>query len=187
MAGQGEARELVKTQGRRLQGMALALAAGLALATGAAAAAPERQTPSGMPVPRYVSLKFDKVNARAGPGDDYRLLWVYRVRGLPLQVVAETAEWRRVCDPEGALAWVHKRTTDGKRMTMNTKPTSVVLLQKPTDGAKPAAYLNPRALAALDRCRKGWCRVRADHASGWAREADLWGATDALQCHPQAR
>ena len=26
-----------------------------------------RQTPSGFPVPRYVSLKFDKVNARGGP------------------------------------------------------------------------------------------------------------------------
>ena len=62
-----------------------------------------------MPVPRYVSLKFDKVNARAGPGDDHKLLFVYRVRGLPLQVIAETSEWRRVCDPEGTLAWVHKR------------------------------------------------------------------------------
>jgi len=185
MAGQGEARELVKTRRRLLQSAALALTAVLTLAAGAMAAAPERQTPSGMPVPRYVSLKFDKVNARAGPGDDYRLLWVYRVRGLPLQVVAETAEWRRVCDPEGALAWVHKRTTDGRRMTMNTQTASVTLLQKPKDGAKPAAYLNPRALAALDRCRKGWCRVRADHASGWVRDTNLWGATDAPQCRPQ--
>jgi len=187
MAGQGEARELVKTQTRRLRSAALALTAALALATGAVAAASERQTPSGMPVPRYVSLKFDKVNARAGPGDDYRLLWVYRVRGLPLQVVAETAEWRRVCDPEGSLAWVHKRTTDGRRMTMNTHETSITLLQKPKDGARPAAYLNPRALAALDRCRKGWCRVRADHASGWVRAGELWGATDALQCRPRGR
>jgi len=185
MAGQGEARELVKTQTQRLRGAALALAAVMALAPGAIAAAADRQTPSGMPVPRYVSLKFEKVNARAGPGADYRVLWVYRVRGLPLQVVAETAEWRRVCDPEGSLSWVHKRTTDGRRMTMNTRPTPVALLQKPKDGARATAYLNPRALAALDRCRKGWCRVRADHATGWVRQGGLWGAADALQCRPQ--
>ena len=49
-----------------------------------------RETPSGLPVPRYVSLKFAEVNARGGPGDDYKLLWVYRAKGLPMQVIAET-------------------------------------------------------------------------------------------------
>ena len=180
MGGQGEALELVRTRPRLPRAAALGLLTALGLT--AAAQAAERQTPSGMPVPRYVSLKFDKVNARAGPGDDHRLLWVYQVRGLPLQVIAETAEWRRVCDPEGALAWVHKRVTDGRRMTMNTRQASAPLLQKPKDDAKPVAYLNPRSLAALDRCRKGWCRVRADHATGWVREGVLWGTTDGPQC-----
>ncbi len=143
----------------------------------------ERQTPSGMPVPRYVSLKFDKVNARAGPGDDHRLLFVYRVRGLPLQVIAETSEWRRVCDPEGTLAWVHKRVTDGRRTTMNTTNQPVALLKRPKDGFKPAAFLNSRSLASLDHCDKGWCKVKADHASGWVREGTLWGTTDGPQCH----
>jgi hypothetical protein len=59
----------------------------------------ERVTPSGLSVPRYVSLKFDPVNARAGPSDDHRLLWVYHARGMPVQVIAETVEWRRICDP----------------------------------------------------------------------------------------
>lgn len=143
----------------------------------------ERSTPSGMPVPRYVSTKFDKVNARAGPGDDHRLLFVYRVRGLPLQIVAETSEWRRVCDPSGAIAWVHKRTVDGRRTVMNTQTQPAPLLKKPKDGWKAAAYLNPRALATLDRCQKGWCRVDADGAAGWVREGELWGTAEAQQCH----
>ena len=67
-----------------------AFAAALTLA-GAALAA-DRPTPSGLPVPRYVSLKFDTVNARAGPGDDHRLLWVYHARGLPVQVVDDLVE-----------------------------------------------------------------------------------------------
>jgi SH3-like domain-containing protein len=185
MGGQGEARQLVISKWRVLKTAALgALAAcGVFAAANAAEKAGERQTPSGMPVPRYVSLKFDKVNARSGPGDDHKLLFVYRVRGLPLQVIAETSEWRRVCDPEGTRAWVHKRVTDGRRTTMNTSTQPVALLKRPKDGFRPAAYLNPRALATLDRCDRGWCKVRADHASGWVREGELWGTTDGPQCH----
>jgi len=176
-------RHLLKTPSRR-QGATAFWAAALLAALSLAGKAPpsERQTPSGMAVPRYVSLKFDKVNARAGPGDDYKLLWVYKVRGLPLQVVAETSEWRRVCDPEGALAWVHKRVTDGRRTTMNMAAQPVALMRRPKDDAKPDAFLNPKALATLDRCGKGWCKVKADRASGWVREGALWGTTDKAQC-----
>ena len=181
MGGQGDAQQMVRAPGRLLKGAALVLLAAAGAVTAAVAA--ERQTPSGMPVPRYVSLKFDKVNARAGPGDDHRLLFVYRVRGLPLQIVAETSEWRRVCDPDGTLAWVHKRTTDGRRMTMNIRTSPVPLLKRPKDGVSPAAYLNGRALAALDHCARGWCKVRAGHAAGWVREGVLWGTADAPQCH----
>lgn len=155
--------------------LAAALTAGVSLAA-------DRPTPSGLPVPRYVSLKFDEVNARAGPGDDHRLLWIYRARGLPVQVVAETADWRRVCDPEGGLAWVHKRVTDGRRAVINTGKRPQALSRKPKAGAEPAAYLNVRAMAALVRCEKGWCKVKADRASGWVREGVLWGTSEAPQC-----
>jgi SH3-like domain-containing protein len=181
MDGQGEPQRLPSPGGRLRKGAAAGLVA-LALAQAAQAAPAERQTPSGMPVPRYVSLKFDKVNARAGPGDDHRLLWVYRAHGLPLQVIAETLEWRRVCDPEGATAWVHKRVIDGRRTTMNTRTSVVALLRRPKPDAKVAAYLNPKALAALDRCSKGWCKVSAGHAAGWVRDGELWGTSEALQC-----
>lgn len=168
---------------RRTCGLLICAALAAFLATGGAAqAAADRPTPSGLPVPRYVALKFDKVNARAGPGDDHRLLWVYRVRGLPVQVVAETSEWRRICDPQGQLAWVHKRTTDGRRMVINMAPRPAVLRKRPKMTAAPAAYLNSRAMAGLVRCDKGWCRVRVDGASGWAPVGALWGTADAPQC-----
>ena len=163
--------------------MALAALAAAWAASGTAGADDkDRPTPSGLPVPRYVSLKFAECNARSAPADDSRLLWVYRVRGLPVQVVAETNEWRRICDPEGGLAWVHKRTTDGRRTTMNTSTAAVAMLKRPKEGYKAAAYLNPKALAALDRCEKGWCKIKADHASGWVQEGALWGTTDGPQC-----
>jgi SH3-like domain-containing protein len=148
----------------------------------AGAAPAERPTPSGLPVPRYVALKFATVNARAGPGDDHRLLWVYRVRGLPVQVVAETSEWRRICDPAGGMAWVHRRVTDGRRQVINTNNTATPLYRRPKPSAEVGAYLNPRAMGALVRCDKGWCKVRADGVTGWAREGALWGTAEAPQC-----
>ena len=164
-----------------------ALGAGVSAGLGAAAAqaGQDRPTPSGLPVPRYVSLKFDKVNARSGPGDDHRLLWVYRVRGLPVQVVAETAEWRRVCDPEGQLVWVHKRTTDGRRTAINMQSAPAALRRRPKDSSRVIAYLNPRSMASLVRCDDDqWCKVRADDVSGWVKEGELWGTSDAIQCRP---
>jgi SH3-like domain-containing protein len=184
MYGQGDLQQMM----RPLKGAALVLLAAAGHCGPAwAAAAPERQTPSGMPVPRYVSLKLDKVNARAGPGDDHRLLWVYKARGLPLQIIAETSEWRRICDPQGQTAWVHKRTIDGRRTVMNMQATPTELFRKPKATAKPAAYLNSRATAALDRCDKGWCKVHLDGVSGWVREGALWGTAEAQQCRPAPR
>ena len=165
---------------RRLAWAAAALAG---LAAGAALAADAaRPTPSGFPVPRYVSLKFDEVNARGGPGDDYKLLWVYRVKGLPLQVVAETPEWRRVCDPQRGLAWVKATGVDGRRTVLSLSPVPLALRGKPDPAAKIEAYLAARAVAELDRCKGGWCRVKASGAAGWVVAADVWGADDQRQC-----
>lgn len=141
-----------------------------------------RTTPSGLPVPRYVSLKFAKVNARGGPGDDSRLLWVYHAKGLPLQVVAETDDWRRVCDPQGQISWVHKRTIDDKRSVMRTDASDLILRRAPSDMAAASATLVGHALAQLKSCDKGWCKVTAGHATGWAPASALWGTADGFQC-----
>ena len=141
-----------------------------------------RSTPSGLPVPRWVSLKFDKVNARAGPGDDHRLLWVYRVKHLPVQVVQETTDWRRVCDPDGGLAWVHKRTTDGRRMVMNLKDSAVRITKDPRDNARVEGLWVGRSLGALDRCKGGWCRIKVEEARGWVRQSAAWGLSPEPVC-----
>lgn len=176
MPSKSEHRSLRVVLGAALGGLA-GLLAGPALAEG------PKITPSGLDVPRYVSLKYAEVNARNGPDEAHQLLWIYHAKGLPVQVVAETREWRRICDPEGGLAWVHKRTTDGHRSAMRMQPSNLPLLSAPKDGAKVSAYLKGRSIAQLDKCEKGWCRLRADGSSGWAKETDIWGADPAVQCH----
>lgn len=156
---------------------------GVALCAGpAAAASPPRVTPSGQPVPRYVSTRFKEVNARGGPGDDYKLLWTFHASGIPLQVVEETFDWRRVCDPEGGLAWVHRRTVDSDRRVMNLNAADIPISAAPKSGARQSAMLAGRATAALDRCKDGWCRIKAGKLSGFVPQSFVWGTDDARQC-----
>lgn len=161
----------------------MTILAAASAASAAAWAAPEARTPSGFPVPRYVSLKFQTVNARGGPGDDHRLLWVYHAKGLPVQVVAENTEWRRICDPDGGLAWVHKRTTDAPRSVIRTQMRPLAVHSSGKESARVVAYLRPRAIASLTKCDdRGWCKIKVDGVTGWIPSPQVWGLDANPQC-----
>ncbi len=137
---------------------------------------------SGYCVPRYVSLKRDRVYARKGPGTDYATVWIYQAKGLPVQVVGETLDWRRICDPDGYAVWVHRSMVDGRRMVEVMGQTPAPLYPKPQATAGQAGALNGRSLAALDHCEGDWCKVRVSGASGWTPASRLWGVSPATQC-----
>ena len=143
----------------------------------------EADTPSGLSVPRYVTLANGEAAARSGPSDDNRVVSVYKARGLPVQIVAETDDWRRICDPEGGLVWMKKRLVDGRRNVINLKAEPLALRSRPTDGAGANGWLAPRALAAFDKCEKGWCRLKAGKIKGWVPQAEIWGVAPEPQCH----
>ena len=73
---------------------------------------------SGLPVPRYVTLKFDEANLRAGPGREYPVLWQYQKAGLPLLVDAEFGIWRKVIDHDGTAGWMHGSVLSLRRMAL---------------------------------------------------------------------
>lgn len=143
-------------------------------------------TPSGFAVPRYVTLRYDTVNARSGPSEDHRTLWVYHARGLPVQIIAETEQWRRICDPEGSVSWVHMRLIDGHRAVIVTSSQPVYARKSPNPAAGAVAQLNPRTPAPLDDCKDGWCQVKIGKAKGWVAAAEVWGADPSAQCRAKA-
>lgn len=134
------------------------------------------KTPSGFPVPRYVSLKYGEVNGRSGPSTAHPVVWRYSRRGLPVIVVAETETWRKVRDQSGDESWMHKRTLDGKRMVMSLQ--DVMLRSKPRVSASAKAVAAKDSLLALDSCDDmGWCKVKADTGhQGYVPLKVLWGA-----------
>lgn len=148
----------------------------LALPTGAYA----QTGPSGLPLPRFVSLKSDRVNVRAGPGQDHRVAWIFSRAGLPVEIVAEFGNWRRIRDSEGAEGWVFHSLLSGRR-TAVIRPwandgETTELRAGPSEGAAAVAIVEPGVLAELQRCDGAWCEVGVASISGWVRQEALWGA-----------
>ena len=44
---------------------------------------------TGLPLPRFASLRASKVHLRTGPGVRYRVEWVFVHRSLPVEIVAD--------------------------------------------------------------------------------------------------
>jgi len=143
----------------------------------------KQKTPSGYCVPRYLSLKRGEVFGRKGPGKDYPTVFVYHARGLPVQVVDETSDWRRICDPDGGAVWVSSSMVDGRRTVMAEGTAAIALRQSPVDTSAANAYLRPRSVASLGDCRGGWCKVSVDGAAGWVKSSEVWGLAPGAQCH----
>lgn len=142
-----------------------------------------RPTPSGQPVPRWLSLKSDEVRARQGPGLDYPILWEYRVSGLPVQVIAETAEWRKICDPEGAVAWVHRSVVSSRRSVFNASAEEIPIHAGRSNTSPVRARLSPRSLVSLDECVDQWCEVRVRRLRGWLPQRAVFGAQEHALCN----
>jgi SH3-like domain-containing protein len=167
---------------KRARVAALAVLAAVAASIQAQAWERDRPTPSGLPVPRWVSLKFDEVNARAGPGDDYDVVWVFRARRLPVQIVEETREWGKICDPDGKSSWVRRTALDGRRTLYRQAGEPLALRRRPNPDAPVAAELRAGSIVDLDKVQDDWRRVKVDGVTAWAAADQLWGAIAAPQC-----
>lgn len=157
---------------------------GTGVLTGAQATMPDgRPTPTGLEVPRWVSLKSSQVRARQGPGLDYRILWEYRAAGLPVQVIAETREWRKICDPDGSVAWIHRTVASGRRSVFNRSDREILIHASRSAASAVRARLSPRAIVPMDECEEGWCRVRARKLRGWVRQSAVFGTQERALCN----
>ena len=169
----------------KIRGIALAgVMAAIVMAPGIGAAQAGDQvtigSASGLRVPRFVSLKTDKVNVRAGPAKDHEVAWVYNRSALPVEVIAESDNWRRIRDWEGAEGWVYHSLLSGKRTALVSpqskgKDALLALRDKPDPKSGVSAELESGVLGSVKRCSGGWCRIVGDGFDGWIEEQRLWG------------
>jgi SH3-like domain-containing protein len=123
---------------------------------------------------RYVSLRSDEVNVRTGPGVRYPVEWILRRRNLPVEVVAEFENWRRIRDFQGTEGWVHQSMLSGRRYAVVLDEIRT-LRRAPEAGAGPVARAEPGVVAQVLECKDRWCRVDAGGLKGWVTRAEIWG------------
>lgn len=130
---------------------------------------------SGLPVPRWVSLKPDEVNVRTGPGTRYPIQFVYRREGMPVEIVEEYDLWRKIKDIDGAAGWVHKTMLDGHRNAIIKAKDDRILRAEPEAKARPLIKVEPQVIAKLVECEKDWCRIQVSGRKGWIEKKYLFG------------
>ena len=134
--------------------------------------------PSGLPLPRFVSLKSDRINVRAGPGQDHRIAWIFAKAGLPVEIVAEYDNWRRIRDSEGEEGWVFHSLLSGRRTALVAPwatGKTVGMRRQPSKEGALAAKVEPYVLVDVSECDGAWCRVSVEDVSGWIQQDMLWG------------
>lgn len=135
---------------------------------------------TGLPVPRYVSLKTDRVNLREGPSKEHRTRWVYQRTGLPMEVTAEFETWRRVRDADGTEGWVLHSLLSGRRTALvapwsKKKDEVFPMRSSASEDAAVVARLQAGVVTNVASCADAWCQVSVGNISGYLRQDRLWG------------
>ena len=138
-------------------------------------AAPPPMVATGLPVPRWVTLKAERVNVRRGPSTDQELLWTYVKPGLPVEIIAEYDGWRRIRDEGGSTGWVRAALLDGRRSVVVTGDGHAPMLSAPKADADTIALVEPGLLADLVACTGQWCEVSTRGYDGFVPRDRLWG------------
>ncbi|MGI4940877.1 MAG: SH3 domain-containing protein, partial [Janthinobacterium lividum] len=145
-------------------------------------AEPQKGSNTGLPLPRFATLRSDEVNFRSGPGTRYPIEWVYKRRDLPVQIEREFEVWRLVRDQEGVKGWVHQATLAPRRTAIVIGAPSgpeQALRRDARDDASPVARLKPGVIVRLRACEatSPWCQAQVGDYRGWMKRTDLWGVS----------
>ena len=159
---------------RVLRGAVMAAAMSMALPSPAQEIGPV----SKLPLPRYVSLKSDRVNLREGPSKDHRATWIFERAGLPVEVTAEFDTWRKIRDSEGSEGWVLHSLLSGRRTALVVpwkKGETFPLYARGSESSAEVASLQAGVIGNVETCDGTWCRIYGEGFDGFIQQAKLWG------------
>ena len=132
---------------------------------------------SGLPLPRFVSLRSDEVNLRTGPGVRYPVDWIYTRREMPVEVIAEFEQWRKIRDWQGVEGWVHQTMLSARRMIVVIGPQQRHLRAEPDEKSPFLAVLDPNVMGRLMSCPRDkiYCKIDVENIQGWVKRDEFWG------------
>ncbi len=134
----------------------------------------------GLPIEakEYMSLKYDEVNLRTGPGERFPIDWVYQEQNYPVEILESYEVWRQVREVDGTTGWMNKNMLSQKRYALVREEDS--LLQHPRLDSEIMAVLQPGVVAQIEECPKGeYCHLKLNYRDkkyhGWFLRKNLWG------------
>ncbi|MEM7688246.1 MAG: SH3 domain-containing protein [Pseudomonadota bacterium] len=125
--------------------------------------------------PYWAALRYDETNMRVGPSREYPIDWVYRRKGLPVQVLRSRDEWDLVVDPDGTKGWISGSQLTRSRFVLVVGEEPVALREEPQAESEMQWRAEPGVIAKLLRCREGWCEIENEGRAGWVEAGRLWG------------
>jgi SH3-like domain-containing protein len=130
-------------------------------------------------LPRFVTTKSNKVNTRIGPGLQYPIACVIVNKSEPVEVIAESENWRQIKDYDKQISWVHVSLLSTKRSVIikdNKNSKSILMYKTPFDNSPVVARIDPKVRCTfLNYCNTTVCRVKCQSVSGWIERKFLWG------------
>lgn len=131
---------------------------------------------SGLPLPRFVSLRSDEVNLRTGPGQRYPIDWTYTRKDVPVEIIAEFDVWRKIRDWQGTEGWVHQGMLYGRRSMIVINGVHS-LRSADSDVSEQIAQVEPGVFGRLLHCprNKDFCKVAFGTIEGWMKREEIWG------------
>lgn len=166
---------------RCLLGLVLCCAGMIFLAAEAPAQTPKGSDPA---IPRFASLKSDKVQLHHGPGPEFPIAWVFRRAGLPIEITRESEGWCEIRDAEGTTGWVWTTALSRRRTALvlpwevkagQSQQTAVALRDDDRESAQILAHVEAGVLASIIDCNGQWCRVSVEGFRGYVEQGKLWG------------
>jgi SH3-like domain-containing protein len=131
--------------------------------------------PTGLEIPRFASLKSNKVFTRKGPGKRFPIEWIYQRKDLPVEIVQEFDTWRKIKDEDGAESWVHQSLLTGKRTAVSKVDPYARLFKKSDVNSRIIGLVEHGAIVEIKGCLEEWCKVDVLNYEGWITKKDLWG------------
>ncbi len=126
-------------------------------------------------VPYWASIDAEIANMRVGPGDSYRISWIYRRVQLPVKVLRREGPWRLIQDPAGDRGWMRDLLLSRQRTAMVTGKGLAEIHKEPSSSSHLQWRVEPGVVGVLGECEADWCEFDAAGHKGFAKRDRLWG------------
>ena len=121
----------------------------------------------------FLSLKKNKVNVRYGPSFESPVKFIYKKMNLPIKQIDKKENWRRIIDLKNNGGWIHRSQL--KPINSIIPLEEKILFKSPSNFSKPLAKIQKGRLLIIQKCIKGWCKIKSEKFKGWIKTNNIWG------------